>query len=94
MAEGSVEPTPSTLDLYGVYKVSKGEVEGDAALPAGIPFTYVPQEAIPEFGNPASLGTVVVCLTFIIVVRVRGGWPRNPRRRKSPLPAPETGSIG
>jgi hypothetical protein len=66
MAEGSLQVTPSTLDLYGVYKVSRGEVDGDAALPSQIPFIHVPQEAIPEFTEFTSVAALVIIAVVLM----------------------------
>lgn len=71
MAEGSIQVLPSTLDLYGIYKVAKADVAGDAVLPADVPFRHVPQEAIPEFEGLLLVGALGLCIALLAVRRFR-----------------------
>jgi hypothetical protein len=64
---------PSTLDLYAVHVISAGVTSRrTVALPSGIPYMTVPEEALPEFPLSSELiVSVVLLLAFALVKRRR-----------------------
>ena len=77
--EGTSVATPSTLNLYAVYLLSKtdninAQPTSPIALPDNIPYTMPPRQAVPEFETLP----VVLIVSIFLVVAMSSGRNRNP----------------